>query len=157
MSGGRRNEADILARTYRASVLVFLAALLVSLGARSAFLSLGIAAGFGLALALLASWQLMVGQLLGAKVPGAGAEKTPVAGAGALQTQRRRGLAVGLALAKLPILLAVIYVLVGRELVSPLGLLGGFAIPQVTLALLALGGAASRRQATHTAEGGLGS
>jgi hypothetical protein len=145
-----------LRRTYRASALVFLGALLLSLGAMSARLSLGIAAGYAVAVLVLLSWQFIVKNALApsGEVPspdGRGGEISPAAGP---RPAPQRGLAVGLGLAKLPILGAVVYALIGRGLVSPEGFAAGFVIPQVTLALMAVGrlGAAGNAK---VAQGGL--
>jgi hypothetical protein len=152
-------EANMLRKAYRASALIYLAALLVSLGARSAHLSLGITAGFGIAVLVFASWQLIVGQAIRprrADFPAARADSPAEEAPPPARAGRRRALAIGLGLAKLPILLAAVYLLIGRELVSPLGFLGGFLIPQVALALLALGRLGAARARVARSAGGMG-
>ncbi len=109
-----------LRRAYGASVAIFLAALLVSLGFDSLRVSLGLTAGTGLALAILGSWQLLVSKAFDPKAP-------------------RRALAVWVGLLKLPVLGGIVYVLIGRDLVSAPAFAGGFGIPQVAILVLVIG------------------
>jgi hypothetical protein len=154
---GAHEAREVLHRTYRASALVFLAALLVSLGARSAWISGGIAAGYGLGIAVLLSWQFIVRHALGGGLsPRPGGEISAAAARAAAPAAPRRGLAIGLGVAKIPVLLALIYLLIGRGWVSPLGFAAGFVIPQVTIALLAVGRVTGGRRAAARAGGGLG-
>lgn len=115
-----------LGRAYRAVAAVFLAALLVSLGFYSLRISLGLASGCALGLGILASWQLIVSRAFTPSAP-------------------RRGLALLVGFLKLPLIGAIVYALVGRDLVSPAAFAAGFAIPQVSILLLAVGGFGAAR------------
>lgn len=149
MIGAIRLTEETLRRTYRASFIVFLAALLVSLGYRSAFVSLGLLAGWALAILVLLSWQFIVKNAFGPQAPGPrgnspeaaapAGENSPESAPQAANPGNRKALAVGLGLAKLPILGAVVYALIGRGLVSAEAFAIGFVIPQLTIALLAVG------------------
>jgi hypothetical protein len=170
MNGGARIGEATLRRTYRASVLVFATALLVSLGMRSAFVSLGVAAGYAIAILILLSWQFIVRHALAGpprgESPARPGESSAAAQSAGPQPAGRKGLAIGLGLAKFPILLAVTCVLIGRGLVSPEAFVAGFLIPQLTLVLLAVGRLGTGRKAApdlrprprgRAFEGGLGS
>lgn len=115
-----------LARAYRAATAIFLAALLVSLGFDSIKVSLGVAAGFALGLSVLWSWQVVVLKALDPAAP-------------------RRFVAAALALLKLPVLGAVVWLLFTHELVQPGAFAVGLAIPQVAVALLTIGARAPAR------------
>jgi hypothetical protein len=136
-----------LNKAYEASLAIFLAALLVSLRWESLAVSLGLASGTALAMGLIRSWQLLVERALDpARDRASGA---------------RLGKAVLFGLLKLPALGAIVYVLVGREWVDPIAFAAGVAIPQLALALLALGARllgseGGAQPARDGAEGGAG-
>jgi hypothetical protein len=113
-----------LTKAYGASIAIGLAALLVSLGFRSAAITLGLLAGTALALGILASLEFIVSRAMNPKAP-------------------RRGLAIALGLVKLPVAAAIVWALVGRDLVSGPAFALGFMVPQVAIALLAVGGRAA--------------
>lgn len=112
--------SSTLTRVYRNILLLYLVALLVSLGFVSARISIGLTAGTALGVAILASWQWTVARSFG---PGKGSRFGP----GALM------------LVKLPLVGAAIYFLLARDLVSPGAFALGFLIPQASIGLLALG------------------
>lgn len=155
MMGAIRLEESTVRRAHRAGVVLFLTALLISLGMRSAHVSLGLFAGYALATLVLLSWQFIVKHALAPRAreisPGApGENPQPDARPGA-PSPRLRALAVGLGLAKLPILGAIVYVLVGRQAVSPEGFAVGFIIPQLAVALLAIGRAGAIKEERRAA------
>lgn len=118
-----------LSRAYSASLLVFLCAALVSLRFDSAKVTLGLAAGTALALGLLASWHLVVTRMFN---PGA----------------QRKGLAAAVAIVKLPVVAGIVYVLIGRELVSAQAFAAGFLVPQIAIGLLAVGARLEKQRMT---------
>jgi len=113
-------SASLIRRVYRNALLLYLVALLVSLGMVSARISLGLTAGTALGVGIIASWQWAVARAF------------------APAKRSRMGPGV-LMLLKLPIVGAAIYFLLTRDLVSPGAFAVGFLIPQASIALLALG------------------
>jgi hypothetical protein len=138
-------DREWLGRAVRASGAIYLGVLLVALGTRSVEPSLGITLGYALAVGLIASWSFIVRAVF-----------TPEAARDA-GAAKRRTLAIALAIVKLPLLGAVVYAVVARGMVSASGFAGGFAIPQLTLVLFAIGSLATQgaRKSERTVEGGL--
>ena len=117
-----------LSKVYEASFAIFLAALLVSLRWESLQVSLGLAVGTGLALAVLASWQVAIRRAFAGT------------GSSAAEVKRAKVPVVALALLKLPVMGAVVYLMVGRGWVSPIAFAAGVAIPQIAVTVMAIGG-----------------
>jgi hypothetical protein len=120
-----------LRKAYSASASIYLAALLVSLGFYSLRVSLGLTAGTALSLGILASWQFIVANAFDPASP-------------------KKHVALALGLAKLPIIGFVVWALIGRDLVSAPAFAVGFIIPQIAIALLAVG-RKSGKDAVHAA------
>lgn len=113
-------QHNLLTRAYRVAVLFWLVAMLVVLGSLNAALIGGLVAGFGVAMALLASWHYAVTVLM--KPRG----KQPA------------GLLV-VGLIKLPVFGLLIYGLLTYSWCSPLGFVGGFSIVQLALLTVVVG------------------
>lgn len=125
MTGGPF-QAIPIERVFRASAAIFLAALLVSLRFDSLAVSAGVAAGTAITLAILWSWRFMVARAFDPRSP-------------------NRALALAVGFAKLPVIGAAVYFLVTRQLVSAPALVAGMLVPQVAVALVALGKHLSKR------------
>ncbi|GIW71957.1 MAG: hypothetical protein KatS3mg102_1499 [Planctomycetota bacterium] len=108
------------------AVLLWLVALLLLLGTLDLGAILGLSAGFGLALALLAGWRYLVPRAL--RPPAGPGERGP-----------RPALLLVLVLLKLPLAALAALVLLGSGLFAPGWFAAGLALPQLALALMALG------------------
>ncbi len=138
----RPPELAFIHKILRMSGLLFLVALLISLGFRSLRISLGLAAGTALATLVILYWRWLVRRAFS---PGA--------------QRRGKGFLAFTALVKLPAVGAAIWALVTYDLVSIAAFAIGFTIPQLATALLALGArlaAPSREPSPREGEGGTG-
>jgi len=109
-----------LSKAYEASLAIYLAALLVSLGWDSFPVTLGLTIGTALAVGLLATWEFMVRRAFDPAQP----SKLPL---------------VTFGLLKLPFAGLVVYLVVGRGWANPLAFAAGLAVPQVALVVMAIG------------------
>lgn len=121
-----------LDRAYRAAVVIYLAALLVSLRFGSLAISAGLTLGCALTLAILWSWQLMIRRAFDPASP-------------------NKSLAIAVGFLKLPLLAGVVYVAIGSELVHPVALAAGMPIPLIAVTLLAIGNRTSRKETAQLA------
>lgn len=120
-SSGEFRAVPLLSRAHSASLAIYLAALLVSLRFDSLQVSLGLTAGTALAMGLLATWQFVVPRAFG---PG---------------SKRGKRAAVAIALVKLPVVSAILWLLLSNQLVSGGAFVAGLMAPQLAIGLLALG------------------
>jgi hypothetical protein len=111
-------DANFLKRVQKSGFLILLVALLVSLQWASPPLSLGLLAGWALSAGTLGSWQWVASN--------------------ALSSNRSR-MSLGILLLKLPLLGALVWFLMAKGWVSPIGLAAGAVVPQAAVVVLALG------------------
>ena len=125
----RQLDLGFLRRVYKGSGAIFLVALLVSLRWARLDISLGVACGWLLAIGLLVSWQVVAGLAFDRERP-------------------RPGLAGLFLVLKLPLIGAIVWLLISKQIVEPIGFAAGFMIPQVTIVLLTVGGISDRSRAS---------
>ncbi|MHC4390376.1 MAG: hypothetical protein ACYS22_03555 [Planctomycetota bacterium] len=113
-------DQPFLSKVYRVSFAFILVALLLSLQMGNLRVSGGLAAGYALAAFVLFFWQAVIGLAMNPDKP-------------------RPALAGVALLVKMPLLAAAVWVLMSKGWVNPAALAIGFLIPQLTMAVLALG------------------
>lgn len=131
----KRSRPAFFTRVHRASLAIFLVCLLLSLQWGSWKVAFGVVTGWALATALLVFWQAIVRVAFGQEQP--------------------RPFLVGVSLlVKLPVVGAFVWFLISRHLVSPAAFALGFALPQVAVAVLAVGGGLAVGAGLDSAGGG---